>query len=551
MATTNNSVVYDLSLKDNLTPGIKDADNAANQLEHSLKSLGEAAAAAFAIEKIYEFGREILDVTAEFQGFNNVIKYSSSDSADANQNLSYLHDAITRLHLPMKEATEAFAETQAGMVGTGIEGQKLRDMFEGISEASTVLHLSADKFSNVTFALKEIGELGTLQSRQMRMLAFALPGAMSLAATSMHMSSTQFHEAMEKGKIDSASFLTAFSSQLKTTFSGGLENAGNSLIANMNDTKNSVTSLKLEIGEQLEPVFVEIMGKMRDFIGFLKSGFEWGMKNKDMLVEVAKYVGIAATAFGVYKAIQLSLIAVEKVAVMWQGIQYASINILGDGFLTASVFTKVLAAAQWGLNAAWEANPIGIVIAGLTALVIAVVYCWNHFATFRAIIYGVWEFLKSFSEFIFATPIRALMALGEAASNIFHPDKMRANLAEARKIIGDGAKDLATSFERGYNEGMASFKADTEQETGKKMMPTPASAAKRTTVSNSVAPPKEPKTKATGSKNISIHISINELVHQFTVSTQNIMQSPNKVKELISQALTSAVNDSQIIAGGD
>ena len=61
---------------------------------------------------------------------------------------------------------------------------------------------------------------------------------------------------------------------------------------------------------------------------------------------------------------------------------------------------------------------------------------------------------------------------------------------------------------------------------------------------------KQPPTKATGSKNVNIHITIGSLISGgFTVKTTNIKEGLSKVHDMVTQVLTGAVNDSQIIAG--
>jgi hypothetical protein len=61
-----------------------------------------------------------------------------------------------------------------------------------------------------------------------------------------------------------------------------------------------------------------------------------------------------------------------------------------------------------------------------------------------------------------------------------------------------------------------------------------------------------PKTKVggvQGQKVVTYKISIGKLVEKFTVETTNIMQSPAKVKELLTRALLDATNDVQIAGG--
>lgn len=290
------------SLAQTTTSEVKKVEGELRGLDESLKKIGETLIAAFAVERIKDFTMELLHLTAEFEGFENVIKYASKNGYDASQNLDYIAGAVNRLHLPIKQAMESFSEMEAGFYGTGIEGERLRKVFEGVSTAATVLHLSAFQFGNVTFALKEIGELGTLQARQMRMLAFAMPGAMNIAAKAMHMNTVQFHEAMHHGAINSGEFLPKFAAALQQHFQGGLGNAGNSLISQMNDTETAFVRMKLQLGENLRPMFVQIMQDIR-------AAFNSDIV-KSFVENIRPLVGVAATLVKFWIEYRIALVAV-------------------------------------------------------------------------------------------------------------------------------------------------------------------------------------------------------------------------------------------------
>lgn len=63
--------------------------------------------------------------------------------------------------------------------------------------------------------------------------------------------------------------------------------------------------------------------------------------------------------------------------------------------LAVSLATKAWAGVQWLLNAALTANPIGLVVIGITALVGAVVWAYNKFEGFRNMVLSAWDALKS------------------------------------------------------------------------------------------------------------------------------------------------------------
>ncbi|MDY5192184.1 MAG: hypothetical protein SPH53_06225, partial [Bacteroidaceae bacterium] len=109
-----------------------------------------------------------------------------------------------------------------------------------------------------------------------------------------------------------------------------------------------------------------------------------------------------------------------------------------------TVATKAWTAAQWLLNVALNANPIGIVITGIAALVAVVVYCWNKFAGFRAFILTMWNTMKGFGNIIkeyvidrLKTLLSGIGKIGEAFSKLFNGDFKGAWLSAA-----DGVKDI-------------------------------------------------------------------------------------------------------------
>lgn len=237
----------------------KKVDQSFNEMGETAREVGRMIGEAFALRELYEFGKELLHITAEFEGFQNVIKYSSRSIIDSQDNINYLEGAVRRLHLPLREAYEGFAEMQAGLIGTGIEGNRLRALFEGISTASTVLHLSSHSLQMVLYDFKEIGERG-LNMRNMRSLMGWLPGISEIVKETFH----KTFEELEKEHMTGPAFLQKLSGGLQKHFAPGLGNAGNSLQAAINDTTTALQKMELEMGENLRPLFIDIMRGIRD-----------------------------------------------------------------------------------------------------------------------------------------------------------------------------------------------------------------------------------------------------------------------------------------------
>lgn len=66
--------------------------------------------------------------------------------------------------------------------------------------------------------------------------------------------------------------------------------------------------------------------------------------------------------------------------------------------LAVAAATKAWAAAQWLINAAMAATPIGLIIIAIVALVAAFIYAWTHFKGFRDFWIATWDIIKTAAE---------------------------------------------------------------------------------------------------------------------------------------------------------
>jgi hypothetical protein len=98
---------------------------------------------------------------------------------------------------------------------------------------------------------------------------------------------------------------------------------------------------------------------------------------------LAQWSGVIVPIAAGIGAIALVVQTVSAVTAIWNGIMA-----VGRGVMLA------WAAAQWLVNAALSANPIGIVVVAIGALVAALIYAWNNSETFRSVVLSVWAAVK-------------------------------------------------------------------------------------------------------------------------------------------------------------
>ena len=139
--------------------------------------------------------------------------------------------------------------------------------------------------------------------------------------------------------------------------------------------------------------------------------------------------------------------------------------------------TAVWTGAQWLLNAALNANPIGLLIAGIALLIGVIIYAYQKVGWFRGIIYGSWEALKGFGNIIkdyvidrFKGLLSGLGGIGKALVQFFKGDykaawetakQAGADLlgVDAAKNAVNSAKAVGKNIGAAYHKGVAEVDA--------------------------------------------------------------------------------------------
>ena len=140
------------------------------------------------------------------------------------------------------------------------------------------------------------------------------------------------------------------------------------------DLAQTTNELLTEFAPDIEKA-LEGIGKAlkEDIIPTVKTAVEWVLNNKTAILATLSGIAAGLAAFKVAKTVMALVKAFQAFKAAQEG---------------ATV-------AQWLLNTAMNANPIGLIIAGITALVAAFVVLWNKSEAFREFFIGMWEGIKA------------------------------------------------------------------------------------------------------------------------------------------------------------
>ncbi|MGV3248062.1 tape measure protein [Corynebacterium sp. 11254D000AR] len=138
--------------------------------------------------------------------------------------------------------------------------------------------------------------------------------------------------------------------------------------------------------ETIKPALGVTRDVLKSVVGWLKDSAEWILKNKDWISSLALSVGVLVGAYKMWAQWQKIMAAGGFVKWIMSGVKATK--------LWTSV-TKIAAAAQKALNAVMKANPIGLIITAITALVAGLTWFFTKTETGKELWSQFMEVLRS------------------------------------------------------------------------------------------------------------------------------------------------------------
>ncbi|MER0439611.1 phage tail tape measure protein [Emticicia sp. W12TSBA100-4] len=191
-----------------------------------------------------------------------------------------------------------------------------------------------------------------------------------------------------------------------------------------------VTQFSVELGTALLPIVLAVVKGLMGLGAALVALPKFIIENKELFI-----------GFGV----ALVSLNAANIAAAASALAHAAAE---EG---RSIATKASAAAQWLLNAAMSANPIGLVVAALAALVGGLVWAYNKFESVRTTVGFLWGAFKGLVSLIWDVS-KAVLDL---------------DFSTVWNKIKNGFSDVGKSAMQGYNDALKSGHKEAETQTKK------------------------------------------------------------------------------------
>jgi tape measure domain-containing protein len=544
-----------------------------NRTTGSLTSTMAKLGAGFGV---FELGKKWLTAGADIESTRIAFTTFMKDANKANDLVNKLNKYADITPFENDEIIAAGRQ----LLSVGIAADKIIPKLGMIGDVASGAKIP---ITELTAIYAKVMNKGRVQAEELNQMSERGIPILQTLADMFKTNTAQIMKMGEKGQLTSEVITKAFE---KLTSEGGLyyhstDNLARSVQGKWSTMVGGIGKIFQKFGESTNNSVSRLLDK-------LISLTDWIGNNSDTILKWGKAALFVAGAVGVWKAATLAQLAVTKISLLWEGIQLASIGVLGNGFLTASVFQKIFAAGQWKLNAALSANPIGLVILGIVALIAAITYVisktdgwrktWEQTMTYIKLSFeqvGIWFELKWLQyQDKFLTGIDKIKIAWYKLKGLWNKDEAAKGLAEVRQeaawraqnILDDQQKlqslSNARSMTKVWNVTWDKDKKLSDITGGLQGQlglggNTPGSGASDTVMGNDAGNmPTDIKDTAKGiadggSRPTNVNITLSNLVETLTISPATMKEGTSELERMVKEALLRVLNSANGVAYGN
>ncbi|MEW5725087.1 MAG: tape measure protein, partial [Thermodesulfobacteriota bacterium] len=235
---------------DNVDRSMEKVKKTAGGMEAAFGRAGKMIAGYFAADKLWNFAKAVFETGTRMEALNRAFKTITGSSSGAAHEMEFLRKTASGLGLHFMSVADAYKEISAAAQGTKLAGDQTRKIFTAVSEASVVLGMSADETAGALRAISQMISKGNVQAEELRgQLGERLPGAFSMAAEAMGVTTQQLNKMLDNGEVLADDLLPLLAKVLHDRFGQAAVEAAGSARAELNrlqtawdDFKSALTS---------------------------------------------------------------------------------------------------------------------------------------------------------------------------------------------------------------------------------------------------------------------------------------------------------------------
>ena len=528
---------YVIDLKDKISPkmakagktmnsSLKNFDNSVNRTLGGVKGLVAAAGGLAVFKTAFDSAVNIQKNQIAFQTLTKDVEKGNKLFAELTE--------FANVTPFQTDEVQAAGKTLLAM---GVESGKVAKTMQMVGDVAAITGNSIGDMAMIFGQIRSVGKLTGERLNQLRERGF---DPLKVISEQTGESVVSLQAKMSKGLITFDMVEGAFQ---RATDAGGQYANGMQQLSETLGGKWSTMMGKLQ--NTLGEVMLQFQDSLAGVIDYIISLVDWMGKNTETIVKWVKWIAIAAGVF-------LTLVGTVKLLIF-------TINLLRDIKTIIKIMkswkigTTIMTAAQWALNVALNANPVGVVIMAIAALIGLLVLAYNKIDRFREAIDGIaapfmngdWE--EGIKRVGFALidsiiwPLKAILRLVA---------KLPGAMGETAQKAVDFLDNMTTTEKQREEKRQKNIKSLIKGESNESGVLTPEQAA----AAKPGAPLAKPSATATqgivggGKKQTNINISLDKLIENMTLKSGNLSEGTEVIKTEVTKALLQVLNSANQLA---
>lgn len=351
---------------------------------------------------------------AQAESVNVAFTTLVGSESKAAQMLGQINDFAAHSPFGKMDLTQS-AQT---MLNFGVETGKVLPLLRQLGDISGG---DKDKMSALSLVMGQVSSTGYLMGQDLLQFINAGFNPIQELSQMTGISVDKLKDKMAKGQITyhNVEQAIAHATGAGGKFNGMMDKQSQTLAGKWSTLMDTVQQGAIDLSQSVNTPIAEVVEKITAAIPRVFAVFQ------AVFSAISAGIGFVVrfrTAFMILGGAVLTVWAVFRTYTMALAAYQAITTLVSAG-------TKIWTAAQWLLNVAMTANPIGLIVAGVAALIAVIVYCWTKFAGFRAFLITMWDVWREFGNLIktyvvdrIKELIRGVGLLSKAFSKLFSGD---------------------------------------------------------------------------------------------------------------------------------
>lgn len=456
--------------------GVNTLSTSADKNGNSFKQLGAKmlgyVGAAIGIREVINLGKKSIEVNSnmiETQNKFNVVYGEHSKAAN-----DWVKNYTNVLGISELKTKESMGDIQNLFTGFGMDRKTSMNMSKDI----VMLANDLDSFNNLSSRGIDVHK--TMQSALMGESEAAKTLGASILEPQMNVAAMELGFKKYSNKMDETTKIMIRMKAIQMQSKDALGDTARNLDTEVGKRRrlNKVTEdFQIMLGEKLMPLQLKYLDTGTKTIQFLT-------KNFDSIVNVSQALGVLGASYVAFKTGAVLMSGYQKIT--------TALSLAQQG---QSVVTGILTLAQTKLNVAMAANPVGVVLAGITAVVGAGYLLYKNWETIKEKAYNLWEVMDNnpfgrAAKFIiqYLTPVGQLTTGIKKLYEWYKKFKGEGDLEKEAQITGVvDSPDLTPKPDGSHRNGLTSVPFDgyvAELHKGERVLTAEESKAYNSTINN-------------------------------------------------------------------